>query len=252
MMPVSANHRNMNMSKRSFSFCVTLAFWCASNLAAQSPAGDNENSTTPDEVVPGVPLDGSIIIDESIWLSLLGEPGRHMTEAYDHVTAGKSPEAAASIGKAASFLFIAAQNAFKGPKPDVQKAAMALDNLSRCVAAGKVKSADELKPVFSRAHLAMSRHHAEKAADACASQRWAVAGNYLASSTRHLERASYWAGSDLPTDTRRSLADAKEAAGRLVEEGGNSVEQAGQLIERLGKRIERFGQSLRGGSPGTK
>lgn len=215
------------------------------NTAAAAPLDNGTaNPRTAEEVVPGVPLDGSIIIDESVWLSLIGEPGHHMTEAFDHFTNAKLPDSAESIRKASSFLYIASDNALEGPDVTVQKAAVALDELHRRVATGEVKSADVLKTVFSRAHLAMSQHHAAKAADAFAKRKWALAGNYLTSSANHLQRASYWSGGELRTDTKQTLTDAQQTAGRLLKEGGKSVEKAGQLIETLGKRIERFGKSL--------
>lgn len=218
--------------------------------AAGPPLNQNDKiPRTPEEVVPGVPLDGSIIIDEGVWLSLIGEPGRHMTDGYEYFTKGNLPDSAESIRKAASFLYIASENALEGPNVGVQKAADALARLHRRVAAGEVKSANELRSVFSRAHLAMSRHHVAKAADAFAKSNWELVGNYLHSSANHLERASYWAGRDLRPDTEQTVTHAKREAGRLVEEGGKSVEKAGRLIETLGKRIERFGKSLTGNKP---
>jgi hypothetical protein len=212
----------------------------------QTEAVEDKSSDpgTPEEVVPGVPLDGSIIIDESVWVTLLGEPGRHMTEAYTSFVQGELADSAESIHKAASFLSIATNNALKGPDAALQEAAIALDDLGQRVAKGEVKDAVELKSVFSSAHLAMSRNHAAKAADALTKKRWSLAGNYLSSSATHLTRASYWAGSELRGDTKQTIVDAQQAARRLAEQGGKSIERVGQLIETLGNRIERFGRRL--------
>ena len=240
----------MTRMNQRIAICATslAALLTVTNTTAAGPPEDASKQTanprTAEEIVPGLPLDGSVIIDESLWLSLIGEPGRHMTEAFELFTNDNLPDAAKSIRTAASFLYIASDNALEGPNVMVQKAAVALDELHRRVAKDEVKSGDELKSVFSRAHLAMSRHHAAKAAGSITKKKWALAGNYLSSSANHLQRASYWSGNELRADTKRTLTDAKQTAGRLVEDGGKSVEKAGKLIETLGKRIERLGKSL--------
>lgn len=238
-----------------------IAMFCFTNtVVAVAPADDDDQPpprTLPqiaDELTPGILLDGSIIIDESVWVTLIGEPGRHMADAYDSLVKDDTAGAAESIRKAASFLFIAGDNALlegKTNKKSLDSAATSLAELSRRVAKGEVKSADELKPVFSRVHLTMSRHHAAKSADAMRRESWNAAGHYLKSSANHLKRASHWAGRELKSDTTATLGDAQRAAAQLIAESGKGLETAGKLIETLGNRIERFGKAMTEKDPPT-
>lgn len=213
-------------------------------LAAQPVAGEpsTKEFSSTDEVLPGVTLDGAIIIDEGVWLSLIGEPGRHMTNAYVLYAQGKTAESSEAIGKAASFMHIATSNALEGPSVAVKKAAQALTELSSRVAAKEVESEEELKVVFSRAHLAMAQHHASKAARALAKEDWETSGRYLKSSISYLRRSSYWSGYELQGDVKESLVKADEAALQLREE--NAVSGAPKLIGRVYVIIDQLRKSL--------
>jgi hypothetical protein len=230
-----------------------MLLWLGLTCSAQQPQESKQassssslaNSRATDEVVSNIPLDGSIVIDETIWVTLLGEPGAHMFDAYKFFQERKLQDAGKSIGKASSFLMIASDNAFAAPAGRVRHAAEELDRLQERLENDQVVKDDEIKDVFARVHLAMSHHHAKKAAAALERKQWAVASNYLISSAKHLQRASDWSDRALKPDTKESLAEAKETAGRLIEDGGTGIESVSRVIERLGRRIERFGKSWR-------
>lgn len=223
-----------------------LAFLSSPAMGDQPGQDQADESPTHarEEAMPGVPLDGSIIIDESIWITLIGEPGRLMTDGYDHFLKRNLADSAESIDKASSFLSIAIRNAFKEPSDDLKSAAEALADLSRRVEAGEVKSANELKQAFSFAHLALSRHHVMKAADSLARKKWGLSGNYLRSSANHLQRAAFWSGRELRPDTTKSVNEAREEADHLVEDDKIAVEKAKRLMETLGERIKRFRERI--------
>ncbi len=145
-----------------------------------------------EEVVPGVTLDGSIVIDESIWLRLVGEPGRHMQNAHDCLKKKQYREAQESLRSAASFLYIAHGNASKPAEAALMRSARELDRLADNVSRGAIPSIGELRPVFARAHHALARHHAIKSAAALPDTHYETAGSYLGSSLNHFQRADWW------------------------------------------------------------
>lgn len=198
-----------------------------------------------EEVVSGVPTDGSIIIDETIWLRLVGEPGALMSDAHSAYLKKDFPASAKAIRQAASFLFIAESNAFPRHKPVLVERAEELDHLATRVVAGKVASREELEAAFASAHLAMSKHHAAKAADMTADNRPLQAAGYMRSAARHLERSAFWAGKDLQTDTEQTIDKVRDSANELKAGTGKIVEETGKLLEALGDRIERFGKGLK-------
>lgn len=198
-----------------------------------------------DEVVEGVPLDGSIIIDETIWLRLVGEPGALMSEAHAAYLKKNNVDSAKVIRRAATFLLIAESNAFPRHKPLLVERAEELDLLAGRVAAGKVASRKELEAAFARAHYAMSKHHAAKAADMAADGQPLQAAGYMRSAASHLERSAHWAGKDLRTDTEQTIDKVRDSAEDLKAGTGKLVEETGKLLEALGDRIERFGKGLK-------
>lgn len=226
-------------------FALVLA-WTPSTLRADPPSRlqDKDELEAREEIIPGVPLDGSIVIDESIWVSLIGEPGVYMSDAYQNYVQGKMDASAAAVRKASSFLAIASHNALAGFDKNVQRSAEELADLRDRIAAGEVKSEEELKTVFGRAHLAMSRHHIAKAAQAMKEKKWALASNYLRSAARYFQQASWWTGHELQASTRATITEAKQTAKTMVRDESKSIENAGRLIESLGQRIESFGKSL--------
>lgn len=229
------------MPKTLSAFAVVLLSVC-NHLPANAESPQDKSATTHDNLgtatTDGIPLDGSIIIDESIWVSLLGEPGAHMADSFSSFQAGKTAESAGSARKAAAFLFIASNNAFHGPSAKVQAAAEALQELARNIEAGNVEDEHQLKEVFGRAHLALSGHHFSKAASAIKQKNWAFSSNYLRSAASHFQRASRWSGQPLRADTAEQIADAKETPQQPS--NAEATNKMSELIQSLRTRLEAF------------
>jgi hypothetical protein len=157
---------------------------------------------------------------------------------------GETEKAASSVAKAATFLFIATRNAFDQHRPAVRDAAQGLDNLAREIRSGEVTKASQLRPVFAKAHFAMSGHHLAKAVEAITAKRWSVAIQYSRSAATHLQRAAYWSDQTLAPESEDAIEQVQRQSGQWTESSGRSVEQAGKLLEQLGQRIERFGKRM--------
>lgn len=239
---------------RSFrlSLCFGLAFGLSTlgvkNSEAEPPPETASSSASLESKASSQLANDSIIIDESVWLKLIGEPGRHMSEGYELFRKGEMEASAEAIDKASSFLYIATHNALEKDhrRTALVAAARSLDKLSEDLASGKVKSATQLKPVFVKAHLAMARHHALKSSNAVGRRQWDTAGNYLISSASHFQRAADWAGRELRDDTLFTIDEARREARRLITENSKSSRDATlEILETLRKRIERFSDDVK-------
>lgn len=203
---------------------------------------------TPDELTPGLPLDGSVIIDESFWLRLVGEPGRLMRDAHEQFGNKDWVESAESVRNVASFLHIAAGNATKLAKERLKHSADELDQLSRRISDESVRSIKVLESAFARAHYAMARHHVLKATEALDKKQFKLAGGYLGSATDHFQRAAAWSNRPLKPESVAVIKANKSLVSRLLA-GKSPTDEAGQMIKNLRERIKVIGKYIEPAKP---
>lgn len=218
---------------------ITVFVWIAAEARSAEPPP--AEFLTPEEVVPGVPLDGSIIIDEDLWLRLVGEPGRHMRDAHDHLAKKEYAEAQQSLRSATSFLYIAHSNASESAREALRESVRELDRLAGRMIGPSVPSVDDLDPVLARAHHALARHRAIKAAAALDDKNYERAGNYLNSSLDHFRRAAARSDLKLRPDSVKLAKELEILGQRLIKEDPPLDDFASQGIRHLQQKIKELG-----------
>lgn len=202
-----------------------------------------------EDSVPGVVGDSGerlIGVSEDMWIRLSDEPEHHMQDGFSALREGDVIEAVDAIKKAAVFIKIAENNSQTKIRAAIRTAWLRLELLSDDLADREVDVAPErLKACFSICHVALARHHSQRAKQAAKDHHFVLAGRYLLSSGQHVERAAYWGGEQLEADVAKQLHDAKRVGKDLLDESGEALEDLGAFLESMGDRVEQFGRRLR-------
>ena len=212
-------------------------------MNAKSHAQPGE-ANSPDEIVPGIALDGQIVIDESIWVRLLGEPGEQMREAIRSLEQTRLAESADEIRKAAAFLQIAESNASQSVENELVRASDRLKDLADRVETDSKITLTDLREVFAAAHHALAKHHHGKSTKAWDTGRRQLTASYLASAANHLERAAEYSARQLHPDSKRAVARARELVEAVSCENEEATKNGGKVIQTLGVRIEELGKQM--------
>jgi hypothetical protein len=199
--------------------------------------------TAPKKAAPKAP-EGYVIVEEEDWLVLEDDLLRHFHQARESFLKKEMKVAASEIRKSGVFLKVEAAQATAESKKALLASAHELEKLASDVKAGAVKSAKDLDDAFVGVHLALARHHHEKAQAAQAKNEHKTIGHYLRAAAAHLEQALAWAGHKSEAAVISVIDGARVVGGKLIKGAGWTVDEVGKAIDALGKEIERLGMKI--------
>jgi hypothetical protein len=190
------------------------------------------------------PGGGKMMVDEDVWMRLVGEPGRQMQEGHRSYLDGDFGRSAIALRSVGVFLHVAKENAEDPIALPLRASAVELDQLSDRVTGGRVLHADVLGGAFARAHHALAQHYAVKASRALSQNRLTRAANYLCSAVNHAERSASWCGQALGPETKGVINKSREIVSLLRRGGPDVFGEANAIITRLHARLAEVAHVL--------
>lgn len=184
-----------------------------------------------------------LLQEEDFWV-IQDEPVSHLARASEALNKHDAKTAASELRKAAFFVKAHAARAEGAAKADLQAAVAKLENLTRRVEQGVVKSQDELANTLATTYLTLARYHYAAAVKAQAKDDVRAVKRDLTAAADYVENSLQSAGVAIDRATQTLLADTRTAGKSVEAAPGKAEVDTGRALESLGKKIQKLGHKL--------
>ena len=185
-----------------------------------------------------------VVIDTYTVEFYTDELDAHFYDAFVNYINNENALAANQIRSAAAYVQIEANTAKEKDKKALEKAHQELVNLATGLEAGKIESSQRLKHVFSKTHLALSRHHYLNAMDLEAKKDVDKAGLEMKNAGKHLEHAARWSGDELAKGSESAWKATKETGSAIGRGTKVAAEDVNKGIKAIGAEIKKLGKKI--------
>lgn len=197
-----------------------------------------------------------ISADDTAWVRLSDEPGKHMQQAHQAFERHDMRTAATQLQRAAAQILLEADRATPPIVEGLRGEARDLDQLGQDVLQGKVQDIRELDEGMARAAQVLAGHYTQQARVAIHENRPRHAGHFLRSAANYLQKlkwsAQYFVDSQLPQAMQDLGGDAMLVSGKLIQGTGYTADEASKTIEKVSTAVKNFGEKLAQAGSSTK
>ena len=148
---------------------------------------------------------GWLIVEEDLWFPLRFEPLRSLDAARYHYRRNEEKAPANELGKAVSWLKLAAGHAMPVTKQKLSTAANELTTLAKDLRAGKTSAAEKMDASLAKAAHALSEWHYYKAKESWGKGEEKDAGHDLELAALYLQHAANSAHYQFGADTQEVI-----------------------------------------------
>jgi len=188
---------------------------------------------------------GCVIIQEEIWYDLADEPAYHAQKAHDYFLKKDFAASAQEIRRLNNFIIAGISVTSGDIKKNLENSAKELDALAGKIAAGEVKSINELDNVLAKVSYNLAKRFKKAAHDSFLKKETKKTGKALKASMLYLENAALFLGHKFETEALDIIKGTKNLAGKLIsgtekigQDTGKLMDKAGTVIDNLGKKLE--------------
>ncbi len=178
-----------------------------------------------------------LAVNTTTWYPFVDEPNVHFLAAHDAFLKKDYKLVAEEIRKGEAFVRTEDGIAASGAKHALSSSKQELDQLSKKVGNGSVKTVKELDDAFAHADKALALSHQLKASESWARKDAERTGYELKAGARNLEQAVAWAGSEVAAAASASVADARSVGAKLLDGTAYTAEEVRKGIDSLGKSL---------------
>ena len=184
--------------------------------------------------------EGWVLVEESVVMDLSEAALEHFQAARELYLKGDLKGSAAQIKDASALLKLEANRAQGDLKKQMMEHARNLDMMAGQVAAGAVKSVEQLDRDFVYAQVLLAHHHLMKASEFLSVQKIPEAGKDLGRSGAYLETGLTWAGKKMDQTYHEAITEAKDLSKKIQNGEKVSAEQLKATIDKLKNKIEEY------------
>jgi hypothetical protein len=245
------NTKDVTMYKRFIPFLTMTALtMICSNAALAQQTGKTESKAKPaskETTIKGArpaASPGWVVLEEDWWLPFRYDFSSALDTANVQFRRGEEKSAANEIGRAVGWLQFAEAHATDDTRPQLESAISEMKTLATDLENGQIMDATRLERVFSRASMALAKHHYFKASTALANNELKFAGQDLLAAAEHIQHAANSANVEYSQDLNKMRDELVKSSKIRDDLAATSMETLQRHLGKIKNELETLGKQL--------